>query len=125
MLGDEFFCQVAFWWCIHERTGEVARIDINREPSVVFVNSSVAHFASALLAVWSWSIRRNQSTNLGRISVEQLEQELAELDQASMKARWNYWPIFTAFIRQEEPPVAGIEKGSRQEGEQALLTGVW
>src|SRR5271166_533796 len=55
IVGDEFFCNGAAWWCVHGPTGRVDRIDIEIEPPIQFANSSVAHFASAVLAASLWS----------------------------------------------------------------------
>src|SRR5579864_3915389 len=55
ILGDEFFCNGSAWWCIHQHTGHILRIDIELEEPIEFASSSVRQFASALAAVTSWA----------------------------------------------------------------------
>jgi SUKH-4 immunity protein len=123
ILGDEFFCNGSAWWCIHEQTGHVNRIDIELNQPIKFANSSVAHFASAVLAASSWSDRCSRSAENWPSEVDRLKRELADLDSSSMESDRNYWPVYLDFIRDEDPHLCAIEKGSRSEGEQALQAG--
>jgi hypothetical protein len=93
VLGDEFFCNGSAWWCIHERTGQVDRIDIELARPIEFANSSVAHFASAVLAPLSWSRRLSRSAEEWPSEVDQFKRELAMIDLASMESRRNFWPV--------------------------------
>jgi hypothetical protein len=125
ILGDEFFCNGAAWWCIHERTGHVDRIDIELAQPIEFANSSVAHFASAILAAVLWSNRLSPSAEEWPSEVDQFKQELAIIDPPSMESPRNFWPVYLDFIRDEGPHLGAFEKGSRLGGEQALQTGPW
>src|SRR5688572_13055556 len=37
VLGDEFFCNGSAWWCIHQDTGQIDRIDIELDTPIDFV----------------------------------------------------------------------------------------
>lgn len=125
ILGDEFFCNGAAWWCVHGSTGRVVRIDIEIEPPIEFANSSVAHFASAILAAWLWSSRCHRAAEDWTSEVDRLKRDLTELDPPSMDLEGNYWPMCLNFIRSEGPNVGAFEKGSRMDGERALQAGPW
>jgi hypothetical protein len=125
VLGDEFFCNGEAWWCIHERTGQIDRIDIELAQPIEFVNSSVAHFASALLAALEWSSRISRSAEEWPSEVDEFKRKLAVNDPASMESRRNFWPVYLNFIREEGPQLGAFEKGSRLEGERALQAGPW
>lgn len=125
ILGDEFFCNGSAWWCVHERTGRVERIDIELDRPIEFANSSVAHFASAVLAASLWSDRRGRAAAEWPSDVDQFERELAALDAASMESDRNFWPVYLDFMRDEGPHPGAFEKGSRSEGERALEAGPW
>jgi len=125
ILGDEFFCNGAAWWCLHQRTGHVVRMDIGMDPPVDFANSSVAHFASAVLAASLWGKQRRPSDDEWPSGVDRLKRELKVLDPPSMRAAGNFWPNYLEYIRQEGPQRILFEKGSREEGEQALQAGPW
>ena len=123
--GDEFFCNGSAWWCIHEHTGHVARIDIGLGSPIEFANSSAAQFASAVLAMELWSNRISQSAERWPSEVDQIKQELAGIDPASMASRRNFWPVYLDYIREEGPHRGAFQKGSSSEGEQALQDGPW
>jgi hypothetical protein len=57
--------------------------------------------------------------------VDRLNQELAVIDPPSMEFRENFWPVYLDFIREEGPQLGTFKKGSRSEGERALLAGPW
>ena len=125
ILGDEFFCNGSAWWCVHERTGRVDRIDIELDRPIEFANSSVAHFASAVLAASSWSDGPGRAAAEWPSEVDRFRRELAALDEASMESDRNFWPVYLNFIRDEGPHLGAFEKGSRSEGERALEAGPW
>jgi hypothetical protein len=125
ILGHEFFCNGAAWWCAHERTGQVDRIDIELNPPIEFASSSVAHLASAVLAAVRWSARCDRSVGEWRAEVDRLRRELTELDPAGMGSDRNFWPAYLDVIRDEEPHTVGFERGSRPDGEWALQEGPW
>jgi hypothetical protein len=125
ILGEEFFCNGSAWWCIHERMGQVYRIDIELAQPIEFANSSVAHFASAILAALLWSSRISRSAEEWPPEVDRFKRELTAIDSASMESRRNFWPVYLDFIREEGPHLGAFEKGSRSEGERALQTGPW
>jgi hypothetical protein len=124
-LGDEFFCNGSAWWCVHERTGQVDRIDIELSQPIQFANNSVAHFASALRAALAWSDRLGGSAEEWPSAVDQFKRELAMLDPDGMSSRRNFWPMHLEFIREEGPLSGVFEKGTRSEGEHALEVGPW
>jgi SUKH-4 immunity protein len=125
VLGDEFFCNGAAWWCIHERTGQVERIDIELAEPIEFANNSVAHFASAVLAALVWSSRPDRSAAEWPSEVNRLTRQLAVLDPASMESGRNFWPVYLDYIREEGPQRRAVERGSLSEGERALQAGPW
>jgi hypothetical protein len=125
VLGDEFFCNGAAWWCIHEKTGQVDRIDIELDPPIEFANSSVVHFASAILAASLWSDSCSRSADEWPSEVDRFKRELAALDPASMGSDRNFWPVYLNFIRDEGPHLGDFKKGSRSEGKRALQEGPW
>jgi hypothetical protein len=125
ILGDEFFCNGAAWWCIHERTGHSHRIDIELNPPIEFANSSVAHFASAILAASRWAQQHRSSADDWPCRVERFKRELEALDPASTESDRNFWPVCLNFIRDEGPHLGAFEKGTRSAGEQALQEGPW
>jgi len=125
IMGDEFFCNGAAWWCVHGPTGRVDRIDIEIEPPIEFANSSVAHFASALLGARLWSARSSRSSRDWPSEVDRFKHELAELDPACLQSDRHFWPAYLDFIRSEGPHLGLFEKGSRAEGERALKAGPW
>jgi hypothetical protein len=125
VLGDEFFCNGSAWWCIHERTGQVDRIDIELAQPIKFANSSVAHFASAVLGAMLWSNRPGRSAEKWPSEVDQFKRELAVLDPPSMECHRNFWPVYLSFIREEGPHRGFLEKGSRLQGERAVQAGPW
>lgn len=125
IMGDEFFCNGSAWWCVHDSTGRVDRIDIEIEPPIKTANSSVARFASAILAASLWSARCNRTVGAWSSEVDRLMRELADLDPPSMNSNRNFWPMYLNFIRDEGPDFCTFEKGSRNEGELAFETGPW
>ncbi len=125
IMGDEFFCNGTAWWCIHGALGHVERIDIEIEQPIEFVNSSVGHFASALLAASMWSGSGSPKKQDWPCDVDRLMAELAEIDPPSMQSRRNFWPMWLNFIRDEGPHLRVFERGSRDEGERALEVGPW
>jgi SUKH-4 immunity protein len=125
IVGDEFFCNGAAWWCVHGPTGRVDRIDIAIESPIDFANSSVVHLASAVLAMSLWSTQCSRAVEKWPSEVDRLKRELADLDPTSMQSDRNLWPAYPDFIRSEGPVVGGFEKGSRAEGERAFRTGPW
>jgi SUKH-4 immunity protein len=125
IVGDEFFCNGAKWWCVHGPTGRVDRIDIQIEPPVKFVNSSVMHFASAILTASVWSARCRRTVEEWPSELDELEGVLQAFDPACMGSTENFWPVCLAFLRSEGPQLWGFEKGSRAEGEEALRAGPW
>jgi hypothetical protein len=125
VLGDEFFCNGAAWWCIHERSGRVDRIDIELAEPIEFANSSVAHFASAVLAALDWSSGPNRLAAQWPSEVDRLKRQLAVIDPAGMESGRNFWPAYLDYLREEGPQRGAVEKGSRAEGEQALQAGPW
>jgi hypothetical protein len=118
ILGDEFFSNGAAWWCIHQDSGHIDRIDIELEHPIRFANSSVAQFAAAALAAASWSER-------GGSEADELDRELTALDSASMGSDRNFWPAYLDCIRDEGPRPGAFQRGSRSEGERALQAGPW
>ena len=125
VIGDEFFCNGAAWWCVHGPTGRMDRIDIELKPPIEFANSTVAHFASAVLAALLWAAQCSRAVEEWPSEVDRLKRELAELDPPCMELDQNYWPAYLDFIRSEGPHLGRFEKGSRAEGEQALHAGPW
>ncbi|HTU89973.1 MAG TPA: SUKH-4 family immunity protein [Gemmataceae bacterium] len=125
IMGDEFFCNGAAWWCVHGPTGRVDRIDIEIDPPIEFVNSSAAHLASALLAASLWSERSSHSSTDWPSGVDRFKRELAELDPPCLQSDRYFWPVYLDFIRSEGPHLSAFEKGPREEGEQALRDGPW
>jgi hypothetical protein len=125
VLGDQFFCNGSAWWCINERLGHIERIDIELDRPIQFANSSVAHFASAMLGAVSWSVNCDRSEEGWPSAVDCFKQELEMLDLASMDSDRDFWPTYLDFIRGEGPGPCAIKKGSRLEGEKALREGPW
>jgi hypothetical protein len=125
IIGDEFFCNGAAWWCVHGPSGRVERIDIEINPPVEFANSSVAHFASAVFATLLWAQRRTPSADAWPSEVDRFKQELGVLDPPCMESARNFWPVYLNFIRSEGPHLGAFEKGSRSQGEQARQAGPW
>jgi hypothetical protein len=125
VLGDEFFCNGAAWWCLHEQTGQVDRIDIELAQPIEFVNSSVAHFAAAVLAASAWSSRGSRSAEAWPTEVDAFKRELAVIDPECMASRRSFWPVYLDFIREEGPRRGAFEKGSRLQGERASRAGPW
>jgi hypothetical protein len=125
ILGDEFFCNGSAWWCLHGPTGRVDRIDIEIDPPISFANSSVAHFASALLIALLWSNQPGHSPTEWPSEVAQFKHELADLDPACLQSDRNFWPMYLDFISSEGPQKGAFERGSRAEGERAFQTGPW
>jgi hypothetical protein len=125
ILGDEFFCNGAAWWCVHGSTGRVDRIDIEIEPPIEFANSSVAHFASAILAASLWSAQCSGAVEEWPSQVDRLKRELTELDPPCMGSGRSFWLVYLDFIRSEGPHLSAFEKGSRPEGERALQARPW
>jgi hypothetical protein len=125
IIGDEFFCNGAAWWCVHGPTGRVDRIDIEIDPPVEFANSSVVHFASALHAALVWSAKGSRLVADRPAEVDRLKSELAELDPNCMQSNRNFWPVYLDFIRDEGPQLTPLKAGSRAEGERALEAGPW
>jgi SUKH-4 immunity protein len=125
ILGDDFFCNGSAWWCIDARTGSVNRIDIELPQPIEFVNSSVAHFASTLVAVSNWCEQCSQSPIEWNSRADQLNCELAVIDSRAMERNRSFWPALLDFIRHEGPQPNVLEKGTRLEGEQALQAGPW
>jgi hypothetical protein len=129
VLGDEFFCNGSAWWCIREGPGHVCRADIELSDPVSFANSSVGHFASALLAACAWSDRYADQ----RVSkIDNLREELRSLDPPSIAEERNFWPNWLDFIECEKGTLddAGVRiaewrKVSRADGERALRDGPW
>jgi SUKH-4 immunity protein len=126
IIGDEFFCNGSAWWCVHAPTGRVDRIDIEIEHQPIsFVNTSVAHFASALLAIWFWSAHSGRIVDRWPSEIENLKRELAVLDPPCMQSDKNFWPVHLDFLGSEGPQFRAFEKGSLAEGEAALKAGSW
>ena len=125
VLGDEFFCNGAAWWCIHRGTGQIYRIDIELSFPIELANTSVGHFASALLAASSWSELSSRSSDKWQSEVSRIKQQLLEIDPASMRSDRNFWPAYLKFIENEGPQVGDFRKGSRSEGQLALEVGSW
>jgi hypothetical protein len=125
IIGDEFFCNGAAWWCVHGPTGRVDRIDIEIDPPVEFANSSVAHFATTVLTELMWSAIGNDLVGNWHSSVDRLKSELAALDPPCMQSNRNFWPAYLDFIRSEEPQLTPLKWGTRAEGERALEAGPW
>jgi hypothetical protein len=125
IIGDEFFSNGAAWWCLHGPSGRVDRIDIEIEPPIEFVNSSVAHFASALLAASQWSAQCGHSVEEWLSEVDRFKRALAELDPPCVQSDRNFWPVRLDVIRSKGPHLRVFEKGSRAEGERALRAGPW
>jgi hypothetical protein len=125
IVGDQFFCNGSAWWCIHGPTGRVDRIDIELESPVEFANSSVVHFAAAIVGALSWSAKASRAVEEWPSEVDRFKRKLTELDPPCMQSDHNFWPVYLDFIRSEGPHVGRLEKGSRAEGERALEAGPW
>ena len=129
VLGEEFFCNGSAWWCEREPTGEVCRVDIELSQPVSFVNSSVEHFASAILAARHWS--EQYAGNLAS-ELDRLRDELRAFDPHAMADERHFWPKWLDFIEFEKDTLvdAGVRVGewrigTRADGERALREGPW
>jgi hypothetical protein len=129
VLGDEFFCNGSAWWCVHEPSGNVCRVDIELDEPVELANTSVEHFASALLAAWKWSHRYS-----GRMisELDRLRDELRALDPHAMAEPRSFWPSWLNFIDAEKETLVDVgvrvaewRKGTREDGDQAIREGAW
>jgi hypothetical protein len=125
ILGDEFFCNGAAWWCIDERSGSVERIDIELGEPIAFANSSVAHFASCALAAVRGSGRWSQRAAEWPSQVAELKRTLAEIDPAAMASDRNFWPHCLDFIDDDGGPPCVVVRGPHAEGLEALSRGPW
>jgi hypothetical protein len=129
-LGDEFFCNGAAWWCLHKDSGHVVRIDIEVDARPIeFANTSVAHFASALMTALRWSESCNHKEWMS--ALDRLQQALAAVDPPSMQSDRHFWPSILQFLRDEpeflqgEPQRLLFEKGTWSAGQKALEQGPW
>jgi hypothetical protein len=125
VLGDEFFCNGAAWWSIHQENRSIYRIDIEIDPPIEFANTSIAHFASALLAASVWFEKTSRSPEKWPAELDEFWCELESLDPPSMASGKNYWPMYLNFIRDEGPNLCDFKKGSVAEGKLALNAGPW
>jgi hypothetical protein len=125
VVGDEFFCNGCASWCIHQDTGHVLRVDPELQEPVEFVNSSVAHFASAALTAVSWSQHCTRTAAEWVAEVDRLTQLLGLLDPESTRSTKQFWGSYLDFIRSEGPAKAACNKGTRHEAHQAWIAGPW
>jgi len=125
VAGDEFFCNGAAWWCIHQANGSIVRIDIELDDPVEFVNTSVAHFAAAISMAVGWSAKCRRTAQEWTREVDQLVNAIRTLDPPALKSRRCFWLRFLEFIREEDPSESGFVKGSATAGRRAWKAGSW
>jgi hypothetical protein len=125
VLGDDFFCNGSAFWCLHQLTGGIYRIDIELSPPVEFVNSSLTHFASAILAGESFSHDMNDGVERWNTELDFFQRSLGAFDPICLQSPQNFWPRYLSFLRGEGPQARIFIKGSLSEGRQASRTGSW
>lgn len=125
VAGDEFFCNGAAWWCIHQETGAVHRIDIETETPIEFVNSTVAHLATSLQLAVVWSSQCDRTPQKWPLEVNRFRRQLEELDSPCMRSNKNFWWRYLDIIRDEGPQAGHVKPRSRSGGRRALQRGPW
>ncbi|MDB5340433.1 MAG: hypothetical protein JWN70_6052 [Planctomycetaceae bacterium] len=124
VIGDEYFCNGSAWWCINAVTGTLERIDIELDHPILFVNTSIRHFASALVVALN-CVSHGDTVEEWRSRLAHLEAKLVELDPQIVIHSRSFWRSYLDFIRDEQPRKCPIERGSLEQGNQALQNGPW
>jgi hypothetical protein len=90
IMGEESFDNGSAWFCIHQDSGHVVRMDIELDNPISLVNTSVAHLATAILLSCSWS---QESARQGQWSamVDQLGDSLRRSDPGALRSKDTFW----------------------------------
>jgi hypothetical protein len=114
MIGEETFSNGGAGLVIVQETGVVLSVDVEIDNPVRFLNSSVAHLASTLLHLVTWS-RRHGSLEPGsngyQSAMNELTEELRQLDSAVFDQPHSYWPIMLYHLEEVGPRAFQIHPG--------------
>jgi hypothetical protein len=115
IIGDEYFCQGSAWWVIHDRTGEISRVDPCRDPAIYLVNVDAAHFAQSLLAAVEWTEHCRYIARDWSQQIASLRTALRQVDPPAAASPHSHWMHFTDVIEcepphPEEPGQSGVRK---------------
>ncbi len=125
IIGDEYFCNGSALWCLNSLTENVERLDPELPQPIEFVNSSLAHFASCLVAAIRVSAQWSTDPRDWPHQIAQLKRVLAEIDPAIPSSERCFWQICLDYVDDDGGPPCVFKKGSLLDGTRALSEGPW
>ncbi len=101
VIGEESFDNGSAFFCLPESTNLVTRFDPEIDEQPVFVNSSVACFASCLLIVTKWS--ETPSSADWESAIDFLKAEIEHCDPFALIESENFWTYLIDAIQEAGP----------------------